>query len=86
MGTFEAKWAKAKHVVGGITKATGGFSRDGRAAVGFRPEVPTCCIVSIYIDGCSTSELNAARDRVLESDGGQGFQHGERRGPEEEDI
>ena len=69
VGTYESKWAKAKHVVGGIAKATEGFRRDGRAAVGFRPEVPTCCIVSIYIDGCSTSELNAARDRVLEKTG-----------------
>jgi threonine aldolase len=69
IGTFEAKLAKAKEVVESVTKATARFQTDGQAIVGFLPEVPTCCIVRIQVHGYSTSELNAARDKVLERTG-----------------
>lgn len=66
IGTFEAKWLKTKEVVEGITCATEKFEKDGKPIVEFRPRVPTCCIVFIFLHGFSTDELNAARDRVLE--------------------
>jgi threonine aldolase len=69
IGTFEGKWIKAKEIVQGITEATEKYRNDGQPVVQFRPESPKCCIVSIYMHGYSTEELNAARDRVLQKTG-----------------
>jgi threonine aldolase len=69
VGTFEAKFAKAREIVEGITSATEKFRADGKAVVEFRPEAPKCCIVLIYLHGYSTGELHAARDRVLQRTG-----------------